>query len=151
MEFFGYTVLGPQNYIKDIMRNDYHEPMKKEDVKKIMEKVEHDSTMPEMIKRPDVNTIRLIDCYIGRVNGFAYGSYQTFVKMKRKGVIKPTGPSDIYRLPPTTSVEYGWWQHDPELSNATWCQTCPRYPQPTSPNTLILDVVRKNNKYATLF
>lgn len=25
--------------------------------------------------------------------------------MKRKGVIKPVGPCDMYRLPPTTSTE----------------------------------------------
>lgn len=53
----------------------------------------------------DVETIRTIDVYIGRVDGFAYGSSQRFLKMKRKGVIKPVGPADMYRLPPTTSYE----------------------------------------------
>ncbi|VVC90740.1 unnamed protein product [Leptidea sinapis] len=95
--------------------------------------------------------IRVIDCYIGRVNGFAYGSSQRFIKMKRKGVIKPVGPGMMYRLPPATSIEYGWWQYDPVLKNKTWYITVPRRPQPSSPNTLILDKVRKNNKYATLF
>ncbi|KAL0895422.1 hypothetical protein ABMA27_011547 [Loxostege sticticalis] len=151
MEFFGVTLYGPQNYIKDMLRDEYQEPMKKEDVKPLMDKVERYSTMPKKIQRPDVDTIRLIDCYIGRVNGFAYGSYQRFLKMKRKAVIKPTGPSDMYRLPPVTSVDYGWWQHDPELQKVTWHHTYPRYPQPSSPNTLILDAVRKNNKYASLF
>lgn len=55
--------------------------------------------------RPDLNIIRIIDCYMGRVNGFAYGSIQRFIKMKRKGVIKPVGPVDQYRLPPATSNE----------------------------------------------
>lgn len=47
----------------------------------------------------------MIDCYIGRVNGFAYGSSERFNKMKRKGVIKAVGPCDMYRLPPTSSIE----------------------------------------------
>lgn len=55
--------------------------------------------------RPDHNIIRIIDCYMGRVNGFAYGSMQRLIKMKRKGVIKPVGPVDQYRLPPATSNE----------------------------------------------
>lgn len=55
--------------------------------------------------RPDHNIIRIIDCYMGRVNGFAYGSTQRFIRMKRKGVIKPVGPVDQYRLPPVTSNE----------------------------------------------
>lgn len=42
---------------------------------------------------------------MGRVNGFAYGSMQRFIKMKRKGVLKPVGPVDQYRLPPATSNE----------------------------------------------
>ncbi|XP_072947772.1 uncharacterized protein [Epargyreus clarus] len=140
MEFFGITLFGPQNYIRDIMQEEYKEPLIKEDVEPLMEAVYKYSTSPKQIQRPDIDTIRLIDCYIGRVNGFAYGSRQTFAKMKRKGVIKPVGPADIYRMPPTTSTE-----------DVEWNKTKPRYPQPSSPNTLILDKVRKNNKYATLF
>ncbi|XP_026764779.2 uncharacterized protein LOC113523098 [Galleria mellonella] len=151
MEFFGLTLYGPQNYIKDIMREEYQEPNNKDDVNPLMRKIIMYSTMPKQIQRPDVDAISLIDCYLGRVNGFAYGSIQRFITMKRKGVIKPAGPSDMYRFPPTTSMEFGWWQHDPEITLTTWHHTHPRYPQPASPNTLILDKVRKNNKYATLF
>ncbi|KAM3960197.1 uncharacterized protein ACR2FA_005829 [Aphomia sociella] len=151
MEFFGLTLYGPQNYIKDSMREEYQEPYSKDEVKPLMQKIEMYSTMPKQIQKPDVDTIRLIDCYIGRVNGFAYGSSQRYIKMKRKGVIKPVGPSDMYRFPTTTAMEYGWWQHDPEIALSTWSNTYPRYPQPMSPNTLTLDKVRKNNKYATLF
>lgn len=57
------------------------------------------------MQRPDTDVIRVIDCYMGRVNGFAYGSAQRFIKMKRKGVIKPVGPADMYRMPLTTSIE----------------------------------------------
>nr|XP_026485125.1 uncharacterized protein LOC113392771 [Vanessa tameamea] len=151
MEFFGISLYGAQNYIKDMIKDDYVEPLREEDVQVLMKKVIQNSTMPKKIQRPDIDRMRLIDCYMGRVNGFAYGSSQRFIKMKRKGVIKPVGPADMYRLPITTSVEYGWWQHDPEINNASWHLTHPRRPQPSSPNTLILDVVRKNNKYATLF
>ncbi|CAG9576134.1 unnamed protein product [Danaus chrysippus] len=150
MEFFGITLYGPQNFIKDTLRSDYEEPMSKEEVKPLMERIIQNSTMPEKILRPDVDAIRLIDCYIGRVNGFAYGSSQRFIKMKRKGVIKPVGPADMYRIPPSSSNDYGWFHHDPEITSSSWHKTFPRRPQPTSPNTLILDIVRKNNKYATL-
>ncbi|KAJ0181387.1 hypothetical protein K1T71_003472 [Dendrolimus kikuchii] len=151
MEFFGMTHYGPQNYIKDSMRTEYKEPIIKEEVKPLVEKVIVYSTLPTKIVRPDIDVIRVIDCYIGRVNGFAYGSTQRFIKMKRKGVIKPVGPCDMYRFPPTTSIEYGWWQHDTDLLSKTWYKLEHRHPQPASPNTLILDKVRKNNKYATLF
>ncbi|KAG6447995.1 hypothetical protein O3G_MSEX005258 [Manduca sexta] len=133
------------------MRGEYQEPMSKEDVKPLLQNIQKYSTLPAKIERPNADVIRVIDCYIGRVNGFAYGSKQRFIKMKRKGVIKPVGPCDMYRFPPTSSVEYGWWQHDPVITNSTWHHTYPKHPQPASPNTLILDKVRKNNKYATLF
>ncbi|XP_059048973.1 uncharacterized protein LOC131844184 [Achroia grisella] len=149
MEFFGLTTYGPQNYIQDIMNKEYEEPSSKDEVKSLMQKIIMYSTIPKQIQRPNIDVFSLIDCYLGRVNGFAYGSAQRFIKMKRKGVIKPAGPSDMYRFPPTTAMEFGWWQYDPELTS--WHHTHPRYPQPASPNTLILDKVRKNNKYATLF
>ncbi|PZC87311.1 uncharacterized protein LOC124640871 [Helicoverpa zea] len=151
MEYFGITMYGPQNYMHDIMIEQYQEPMSKEEVKPMMEKVKEYSTLPKTIQRPDADVIRLIDVYIGRVNGFAYGSTGRFVKMKRKGVMKPPYPCDMYRLPPTTYMELGWWLHDPAIANSDWHVTKPRFPQPASPNTLILDKVRRNNKYATLF
>lgn len=49
MEFFGVTLYGPQNYIKDMLRDEYQEPMKKEDVKPLMDKVERYSTMPKKV------------------------------------------------------------------------------------------------------
>ncbi|XP_022828351.1 uncharacterized protein LOC111357775 [Spodoptera litura] len=151
MEFFGITHYGPQNYMHDVMIEQYQEPMIKEEVHPLMEKVKQYSTLPKTIQRPDADVIRFIDVYMGRVNGFAYGSTGRFVRMKRKGVIKPTFPCDMYRFPPTTYQEVGWWLHDPALLKTDWYVTSPRFPQPASPNTLILDKVRKNNKYATLF
>ncbi|XP_045524717.1 uncharacterized protein LOC123714497 [Pieris brassicae] len=150
MEFFGLTLFGPQNYIRDTLRSDYKEPESKEEADYFIQKIKNDlNAQGKSIN--DIDVIRLIDCYIGRVNGFAYGSSQRFTKMKRKGVIKPIGPADMYRIPTTTSIDYGWWQQDPALLTTSWYITDPRRPQPSSPNTLILDIVRKNNKYATLF
>lgn len=51
MEFFGITLYGPQNYIKDMLRDEYLEPEKKEEVKPLMEKVECYSTMPKTVKK----------------------------------------------------------------------------------------------------
>ncbi|XP_023955244.2 uncharacterized protein LOC112058566 [Bicyclus anynana] len=151
MEFFGISLYGPQNYIKDQLNDNYHEPRSKAEVKPLMEKVINSSSLPIKLSRPDINTIRIVDIYIGRVDGFAYGSTQRFMKMKRKGVIKPVGPADMYRLPSTSSYEYGWWQHDPAITSSDWHVTSIRYPQPVSPYSRVLDVVKKNNKYATLF
>ncbi|KOB75669.1 Uncharacterized protein OBRU01_07462 [Operophtera brumata] len=149
MEFFGVTSYGPQNYIKDVMKAEYHEPINMEDAIRVLQNVEKYSTLPKKVIY--YSLIRQIDCYLGRVNGFAYGSTQRFIKMKRKGVIKPVGPCDMFKVPPTTSFEYGWWQHDAALLSKDWYRTTSRFPQQSSPNTLILDKVRKNNKYATLF
>ncbi|KAJ8735015.1 hypothetical protein PYW08_014265 [Mythimna loreyi] len=151
MEFFGITMYGPQNSFADMMKEQYKTPTKKEAVKPLMEKIMEYSTLPKKIQRPDIDVIRVIDLYIGRVNGFSYGSSERFRKMKRKGVLLPPFPCDMYRYPPTSYSEYGWWQHDPELLKTNWYETTPRYPLPAAPNTLILDKVRKNNKYATLF
>lgn len=49
MEFFGITMYGPQNYIKDMMREEYKEPMCKEEVKPLMEKVAAYSTLPKEV------------------------------------------------------------------------------------------------------
>ncbi|XP_068629133.1 uncharacterized protein [Battus philenor] len=164
MEFFGFTMCGPQNYLKDVLKEDYHEPVSEEDVKKIFEKLvknyyfyfflnvntDCSTTQSKLLsfhpKRPGYS-----GSHGGELNGFAYGSFQRFLTMKKKGVVKPVTPFDMYRFPPTSSNEFGWWQFDTRLITENWYEVSPRYPQPVSPNSLILDVVRKNNKYATLF
>ncbi|XP_045761260.1 uncharacterized protein LOC123864680 isoform X2 [Maniola jurtina] len=82
MEFFGISLYGPQNYIRDALKDNYKEPTSKKEVKSLMEKVIRNSTLPKTIQRPDIDTVRIIDVYIGRVDGFAYGSSQRFMKMK---------------------------------------------------------------------
>lgn len=54
--------------------------------------------------KPDFeSSIRMIDLYIGRVDGFAYGSFQRYLKMKKKGLVKPVSPAEVYRLPIASS------------------------------------------------
>lgn len=50
MEFFGLTLYGPQNYIKDIMRPGYHDPVNKEDAIAVLKAVEEYSTLPKEVK-----------------------------------------------------------------------------------------------------
>lgn len=49
MEFFGLTLHGPQNYLKDILKSNYKEPQSKEDVPLIMEEIIRTSTMPNKV------------------------------------------------------------------------------------------------------
>lgn len=49
MEFFGITMYGPQNYIHDVMIDQYKEPMIKEEVQHLMERVKQYSTLPKTV------------------------------------------------------------------------------------------------------
>lgn len=49
MEFFGITLYGPQNYFQDLMKPEYKEPMTKEEVKPMMDKIEEYSTLPKNV------------------------------------------------------------------------------------------------------
>lgn len=49
MEFFGISLYGPQNYIKDILIDDYKEPTTEEDVNALMKRVIQNSTMPKKV------------------------------------------------------------------------------------------------------
>lgn len=55
MEFFGISLYGPQNYIKELLKNGYREPTSKKDVKVIMEKVLQNSTFPHRVGYPLYN------------------------------------------------------------------------------------------------
>lgn len=49
MEFFGVTLYGPQNYFKDLMNAEYHEPVNMEDAITVLQNVEQCSTMPKKV------------------------------------------------------------------------------------------------------
>lgn len=49
MEFFGITYFGPQNYVRDIMRDDYKEPMSPNDVNHVLDTVKNNTTCPSEV------------------------------------------------------------------------------------------------------
>lgn len=49
MEFFGISLYGPQNYIKDILIDDYKEPTTEEDANALMKRVIQNSTTPKKV------------------------------------------------------------------------------------------------------
>lgn len=90
-----------------------------------------------------------LDCHVGNVDGYAYGSYDRLSRMRKKGVFKPIGPSDMYKYPGTDSMKYGWDQFVNEATDAmtrktlspitydkNWCRTTTEY------RKLLTDVTR---------
>lgn len=81
-----------------------------------------------------------LDCYIGHADGFAYGSYDRLIRMRRKGIVKPVGnkhlwsfdhslcfhfilslgPNDMYKKPATNAQNFGWWNYDPSVVGQHW-------------------------------
>lgn len=49
MEFFGITLYGPQNFIRDTMRLNYLEPMNAEEVKPLMDNIAKNSPYIEKV------------------------------------------------------------------------------------------------------
>lgn len=73
MEFFGITLYGPQNYIHDLMREEYKEPMSKEEVKPMMNKIEQYTTLPKQVG-----------------NYYVYYAYTHVCSLSLLGLTKPT-------------------------------------------------------------
>ncbi|KAJ2940459.1 hypothetical protein O0L34_g143 [Tuta absoluta] len=148
MEFFGLTSYGPQNYFQDMLREGYREPMSKQDVGPVMKHVKETSACNH-IGRPEKKG--QYANIVEEDNGFAYGSNNRFHKMQQRAIFHPAGPGDMYRFPPTTSTEVGWWVYDPELSKEDWYKPRKNYPQAISARTRTFDIVKRNNKYAAFF
>ncbi|XP_050306323.1 uncharacterized protein LOC126743329 [Anthonomus grandis grandis] len=106
MEFFGLTQYGFSNPIKDMMRDDYKEPKKPPEGEAESEKM----------KKSFGEKIKELDCYIGTANGFAYGSSDRLLRMRRKYMWKPVGPFEMHKYPGVNSMNYGWWNYDPALT-----------------------------------
>lgn len=51
MEFFGLTLYGPQNYIKDTLNEGYVEPEKKKDVEPLLKRIQEATTLPSKVNR----------------------------------------------------------------------------------------------------
>ncbi|KAI4467087.1 sulfide:quinone oxidoreductase [Holotrichia oblita] len=80
-----------------------------------------------------------LDCYVGRVDGYAYHSNDRLHRMRKKGTFKPVGPLTMYKYPGCTSMDYGWWRLDPALKDQTWYLSQTNYPQPVSEHTRFID------------
>ncbi|KAH1003860.1 uncharacterized protein LOC109534301 [Dendroctonus ponderosae] len=106
MDFFGLTQYGSSNPIKDMLRDDYQE-LQEPPTTYIDNEYDH-RTFAEKIKE--------LDCYIGTADGYAYGSEDRLYRMRKKYLFKPVGPTNMFKHPGTNSMNYGWWNCDPELS-----------------------------------
>ncbi|XP_030767333.1 uncharacterized protein LOC115891072 [Sitophilus oryzae] len=107
MEFFGLTSYGFSSPIKDMLREDYREP-EKPDSSNLEANSKDKRSFSEKIKE--------VDCYLGPADGYAYGSNDRLMKMRKKYIFKPVGPCDIYRYPGVNSMNHGWWQYDQDLA-----------------------------------
>lgn len=61
-----------------------------------------------------------LDCYIGHADGFAYRSYDRLCRMRKKGVFKQCGPTDMYQYAGADSMKPGWWMSDQQLKKEQW-------------------------------
>lgn len=82
MEWFGLTIYGVPDPIKDIMRPDYVEPTVQPHINEIIAKGSK-KTFSELIAELDV--------YLGTADGYAYRSYDRLLRMRNKGMFKPVG------------------------------------------------------------
>lgn len=103
------TSYGFSDPIKDMIRPDYKEPVEKSPIN--FEEVKRRSG--QMFS----DSVKELDCYLGNVDGYAYGSWDRLSRMRRKYVIKPVGPGDMYLYPGTSSMKCGWWMCDPDLKD----------------------------------
>nr|CAI5818200.1 unnamed protein product [Callosobruchus analis] len=123
MEFFGLTSYGFSDPIKDMMRDDYTEPKSPPiNILEVSDKKGGDF----------FQSIKELDCYIGYADGYAYRSWERLQKMKRKYVVKPVGPVDMYKYPGVCSMQYGWWNSDPLLAEDKWYLPREKHPMTTS-------------------
>ncbi|CAH1183684.1 unnamed protein product [Phaedon cochleariae] len=137
MEFFGLTSYGSSSPIKDMMRSDYQEPEKPpQNILDVENKFGY--TLSERIKE--------LDCYIGFTDGYAYRSWDRLTRMRRKSVLKPVGPTDMYKYPGINSMDYGWWNSDPDLSR-DWYKPRVFHSQMTSEMSRFYNHCLKVDKY----
>lgn len=136
MEWFGITCYGVPDPIKDLVRDDYHEP---EDAPPSKDIVLNNPTKPltELVKQ--------LDCYIGPIDGYAYRSHDRLARMRIKGTAKPVGPYEMYRRPATTSMNYGFC--DPDLIGKSWYKQRDFRPRPRTDIGKFLDAAKKVDKY----
>ncbi|CAG9854824.1 unnamed protein product [Phyllotreta striolata] len=137
MQFFGLTKYGYDRPIFDYAHPCYEEPSERP--KNIFQSVNKNLTLLEKMRE--------LDPYIRNADGFAYKSINIMKAMKRKKMLKPVGPHDMYIRPITESQVYGWWMTDPLLENIEkigWIQPKKKYPYVTSEMSKYAEAMQRN-------
>lgn len=122
MEIFGLTLTGYGNYFTETLRKDYREPIILPNVKEILEerlRCNKNISFSEIYNK--------LDPILGTADGFSYGSNKRMHLQRKKGLWKPVGPTDMYRIPITIAQEIGFWTEDSLLSQANWIKSTINY------------------------
>ncbi|XP_057655472.1 uncharacterized protein LOC130893406 [Diorhabda carinulata] len=137
MDFFALTSYGFSSPIKDMIRPDYIEPQAPP---------KNPLDAETKIKQTLSERIKELDCYLGHADGYSYRSYERLSKSRRKYVIKPDGPIDMYNYPGTTLMQIGWWVTDPILKESDWQKTREFHPRPNSDLSRYIEICMKKDK-----
>ncbi|KAF2899723.1 hypothetical protein ILUMI_06449 [Ignelater luminosus] len=141
MEWFGITLYGFPDYFKDLMRPDYKEPEVQPDLYEVIAKGTN-KRFTELVSE--------LDCYIGRADGYAYKSYDRLIRMRKKGMFKPVGPTDMYNYPGTDFMRPGFWLADPDLKGETWYKPRTFQPKPYTEISQYVHAAKKIDKFFKL-
>ncbi|XP_015190328.1 PREDICTED: uncharacterized protein LOC107073911 isoform X2 [Polistes dominula] len=118
MEIFGLTLTGYGNYFTETLRKDYQEPVILPNVKEILEE-----RLRSNKNRSFSEVYNKLDPILGTADGFSYGSNRRMHLQRKKGLWKPVGPTNMYRIPITIAQEIGFWTEDALLSQANWIKS----------------------------
>ncbi|KAL2717799.1 hypothetical protein V1478_013499 [Vespula squamosa] len=122
MEMFGVTLIGYDNYFTETLNKDYQEPVILPNIKEILEE-----RLRRYKNRSFSEVYNKLDPIFGTTDGFSYGSYKRMYLQRKKGLWKPVGPTDMYRIPTTRAQEIGFWTKDSLLSEANWTKSTKNY------------------------
>ncbi|XP_046831216.1 uncharacterized protein LOC124429672 isoform X2 [Vespa crabro] len=122
MEIFGLTLTGYGNYFAETLNKDYKEPVVLPNIKEILEerlRLNKNRSFSEVYNK--------LDSILDTTDGFSYGSNKRIYLQRKKGLWKPVGPTDMYRIPTTRAQEIGFWTMDSLLSEANWFKSTKNY------------------------
>ncbi|KAF7408842.1 hypothetical protein HZH68_003768 [Vespula germanica] len=145
MEMFGLTLTGYGNYFTETLNKDYQEPVILPNIKEILEE-----RLRRHKNRSFSEVYNKLDPILGTTDGFSYGSNERMYLQRKKGLWKPVGPTDMYRIPTTRAQEIGFWTKDSLLSEANWFKSTKNYGQRYSEMTNIFHKLRLADPLAVL-
>ncbi|XP_052120108.1 uncharacterized protein LOC113218432 [Frankliniella occidentalis] len=110
------------------------------------------SYVPKKLKPEDRawNFPKGLDVYDLVLDGHSYSSQHLLQQTKHKKVIKPNGPTDLYRVPILSSMDVGWHLNDSALQGQDWMEVRKKYPWPWSEMTRFLDHIRRVDKFCNM-